>query len=129
MTLKEQLRTRMRQKRAIFAPRWMARAGAKAQRFVLGTEEFRNARTVSCYMAMPREVKTDMIIEACSVKASASVCRSTAGRGPLRPGVADPDRPHRSGSARIREPARPRMVRVPDDRPGHSARTRVRRRR
>ena len=64
-TRKEQLRTRMRRKIAGLKARWIRRAGEKAQKLVIGMAEFRDARVVSCYVAMPRELNTRRIVEAC----------------------------------------------------------------
>jgi 5-formyltetrahydrofolate cyclo-ligase len=62
---KESLRLRMRERRRAFPAEAAAAASASAQRLLLALPEFEAARIVCCYLAMPGEPDTALVLEAC----------------------------------------------------------------
>jgi 5-formyltetrahydrofolate cyclo-ligase len=58
---REQVRRALRK----LHPDWIRESSVAIQAKVLALERFAAAKTVSCFLSMPREVQTDRIVEAC----------------------------------------------------------------
>lgn len=90
---------------------WIHEAGARIQQEVLQLEEFREARTVGLYLARPREVGTDLLIEA-GRAAGQRICLPAYQKEPGCYGMArwDAGSPLRTGLFGIAEPQAPVWV-------------------
>ncbi len=62
---KNEIRDQIRAKRNELAADWIERASGHVQDNVLHIPEFKQAKVVSCYMALPLEVQTEMLIKDC----------------------------------------------------------------
>jgi 5-formyltetrahydrofolate cyclo-ligase len=62
---KDVIRERIRSLRRGFDSVWIEQASQLAAEKVLALPQFESARVVSCYMALPREVQTEDLIEMC----------------------------------------------------------------
>ena len=62
---KEQLRDRLRPQKRYLQTGWVAERSRLAQDRLMGLAEFEGASCVACYLALPSEVQTDLIMEAC----------------------------------------------------------------
>lgn len=62
---KAEIRRQVQAKRKTLDPLWIAEKSGLIQNRIAGLPEFRKARVVCCYLAMPHEVNTGEIIAAC----------------------------------------------------------------
>lgn len=62
---KEVLRKQVRDQYMQREPEWVQQMSIPIQEHLMAQETFAAARTIACYLAMPREVQTDYIIECC----------------------------------------------------------------
>lgn len=101
----------MRAKRRTLDPDWIGSASLSLQDRLIGLDLFANASTVGCYMALPREVRLDAVMEQCrrtgkTVTVPAwRLDSKTYGMARLDPGAA-----MTSGLLGIAEPASPEWV-------------------
>ena len=64
-TSKDEIRAVIRAKRKTLAPEWIEEKSELVQGVVQSLSEFREARAVCCYLALPDEVQTARILGAC----------------------------------------------------------------
>lgn len=62
---KEKIRAAVREKRKALDASWVEKRSELVQGIALALSEFREARTVCCYLALPDEVQTTRILETC----------------------------------------------------------------
>ena len=70
---KEEIRESVTLKRRALDPDWIADTSEVIQKSVMMTEAFKKAKTVCVYIAVPREVNTELIIKECH-KIGKKVC-------------------------------------------------------
>jgi len=80
MLSKRQLRELVLDLRRKLNPAQAAEMSAAAQKFLMSTPEFDSAPVVYCYLAMPGEVGTELILEACR-KTGRRLCAPAFDRG------------------------------------------------
>ena len=73
MNRKEIIRQRIRERRKRLSPAWIRQTSTKTQRLVQNLDEWKNANRICCYLALPREVQTQLLIKA-SWNAGKRVC-------------------------------------------------------
>ena len=76
---KDEIRAVIRAKRKALTPGWIRERSELVQGVVMSLSEFREARTVCCYLALPGEVQTERIFGACW-KAGKEVCVPAYGK-------------------------------------------------
>ena len=63
---KAEIRERVKERRRGLDPEWVGDASRAAQDWVMELPEFESAGVVGCYMAMPTEVQTDVLLKCCN---------------------------------------------------------------
>ena len=113
MDKRQNIRNQIRAARRRLEPALVKTASSAVQRGALNLAEWRNAKNICCYLAMPVEVQTDTIIGKCRtegkklfVPAFLNTVRKYA------PALFDPDDDVSLGRFNILEPANPKWIKA-----------------
>jgi 5-formyltetrahydrofolate cyclo-ligase len=109
------LRAWIKDERSRLAAEWIAERSRQIAERVLGLPELAQARRVACYLAMPGEVDTRVLLARCwSLGKRVCVPARVRAGGPYAMADVRADSPLRDGTWGIREPLQPEWVRPED---------------
>jgi 5-formyltetrahydrofolate cyclo-ligase len=113
MDKRQNIRNQIRAARRQLEPALVKTVSAAVQREILNLEEWRNAENVCCYLAMPVEIQTDLIIKEC--RAEGKQLFVPAYMETLQkyvPSFFDPDDEIGLGKFNVLEPANPKWIKA-----------------
>ena len=113
MDKRQNIRNQIRAARRRLEPVFVKTAGSAVQREALNLAEWRNAKNICCYLAMPLEIQTDTIIKKSRVEGK--LLFVPAFLNTLRkyaPALFDPDDDVSLGRFNILEPVNPKWIKA-----------------
>lgn len=111
MDERENIRNQIRAARRRLKPVFINTASAVIQRKALNLDKWRESRNICCYLAMPAEVQTGLIIEACcAAKKQLFVPAYLKTKRNYVPALFDPDDETQLGKFNVLEPAAPKWI-------------------